>query len=172
MTKQFLGKCNGEFAEKIINFSDKLNQLDWQAQAIYKKLVSDNETFQWTKEDVKSAISLYEMFLCLHFLFPNTELVPTPEIDRVWHIHILLNTAKYIQDCQRLYGYILHHYSSSDDNLEISQQVAFSLTKHLFLEIFGVDICQNRASYQGSCLILPQHLPQLQRNACLTIPKQ
>ncbi|AFY99357.1 glycine-rich domain-containing protein [Calothrix sp. PCC 6303] len=170
--KQLPSKTNEEFAEKITNFFRKLNQLDFRA--ISKKLTSNTENFQWTEEETKSAIHLYKMFLCLHFLFPNTELVPTVEIDRVWHTHILLNTAKYIEDCQELYGYILHHYSPADDDLEIShkfQKTAFDLTKHLFLEIFGIDICHNVAYHQGRCLILPQHFPQLQRSACLTIPK-
>ncbi|PAX59650.1 glycine-rich domain-containing protein-like [Brunnivagina elsteri] len=170
--KQLLSNNNEEFAEKITNFFRKLNQLD--LQVISKKLTSNSKNFQWTEEEIKSAILRYKMFLCLHFLFPNTELVPTVEIDQVWHTHILLNTAKYIENCQELYGYILHHYSPADDNLEIShkcQETAFALTKHLFLEIFGIDICHNEVYHRGPCLILPQHFPQLQRSACLTIPK-
>lgn len=170
MENQLLFKVDGELAEKIMNFIHRLNELD--LQAVFQKLVSVSESYQ-CKEEVQYIISQYKMLLCLHFLFPDVELAPTQEIDRVWHTHILLNTAKYIEDCQRLYGYILHHYSPNDD-LDMNhkcQQAAWERTKQLFLEIFGIEIYYNRVYHYGRCLILPQRLLQSHRSACLTIPK-
>jgi hypothetical protein len=172
LEKQLLPTIAKGLSEKIVNFWQKLDGLDWDL--ISKNLISSHTQHQWTAEKLQSAINLYKMFLCLHFLFPDIELAPTPEIDRLWHTHILLNTAKYIHDCQQLYGYTLHHYSAVGDKLEMipqHQQLAFDVTKTLFAEIFGVDILQNCGSHWGDCLTLPQQLPNLQTSACLTIPK-
>jgi hypothetical protein len=74
---------NQGLSEKIYSFFNKLNKLDWQPVA--KKLIfSDNGTGR-TLQQTESAISLYKMFLCLHFLFPDTELVPTKEIWIISH---------------------------------------------------------------------------------------
>ncbi|MUG94105.1 hypothetical protein F7734_17585 [Scytonema sp. UIC 10036] len=156
--------------EKISTFSEKLYKLDLQPVA--KKLMCCDRGHGWTAQQTELAISLYKMFLCLHFLFPDTELIPTKEIDEVWHTHILLNTDRYIQDCQELYGYILHHYSPVNENLEVQHQhyaTARAVTKTLFEKLFGVSVLENQEPQSPSCLILS--LSSLQESACLTIPK-
>jgi Glycine-rich domain-containing protein-like len=91
-------------------FLYKLNNLDLQTVA--RKLMSKSDGRGWTFQQTEVAIARYKMFLHLQFLFPNTQLVPTKEIDEVWHAHILTDTRRYIDDCENLYGYILHHRSS------------------------------------------------------------
>jgi len=48
-----------------------------------------------------------------HFLFlagtSDTIVIPTEEIDAFWHHHIL-DTAKYEQDCMRIFGFFIHHF--------------------------------------------------------------
>jgi hypothetical protein len=39
-------------------------------------------------------------------------IAPTNEVDIFWHHHIL-DTEKYINDCQKIFGYYLHHYPYS-----------------------------------------------------------
>jgi hypothetical protein len=41
-------------------------------------------------------------------MYPDTMLVGSPEIDDIWHQHVL-DTRKYHADCQHLFGFYLHH---------------------------------------------------------------
>lgn len=144
-----------ELSEKIYFFFQKLNKLDLQLVA--KKLISNNGN-AWTAQKTENAISLYKMYLCLHFLFPKIQLVPTKDIDEVWHAHILLNTYKYIQDSQELYGYILHHYSCIDETETVQQQYnsrAGEITKMLLSKIFEVCFFSDTKYQLAACLILP-----------------
>lgn len=45
--------------------------------------------------------------------FLSQEIVrePTPDVDKFWHHHIL-DTKKYAQDCNNMFGYFLHHQPS------------------------------------------------------------
>ena len=83
-------------------FFQKLKELD--LEPIAHQLMQDG----WTRQQATWAISRYLMFLFLVYLHPQMRLVPTQEIDRVWHYHIL-HTRKYFQDCQLLFGRFIHH---------------------------------------------------------------
>lgn len=146
-------------SEKISTFFSKLNQLDLQLVA--QKLMSFNNGNGWTVQKSESAINLYKMFLCLHFLFPDIELVPTKEIDEVWHTHILLNTYKYIQDCQELYGYIFHHYSVDEiSNVQYqNRETAIAVTNFLFENLFGVSVWGNSKYQLAACITIPLYNP-------------
>lgn len=150
-------------------FLSKLNTLDLKPVA--NKLVSSANG--WTIQQAELAINRYKKFLCLHFLFPCIELVPTKEIDEVWHAHILLDTNQYIQDCNNLYGYILHHRSPSNEN-EVqhqSQEKAFAITNTLFEKLFGEDILENTKYQPACCMTLPAY-PRtlLEISACVSLP--
>lgn len=54
-------------------------------------------------------ITMYRRFLALNLLYPELTIVPTDEMDEVWHTHIL-DTAKYDADCDMLFGAKLHHF--------------------------------------------------------------
>lgn len=62
----------------------------------------------WTIEQVFSAIREYRAFLHAIRNYPRELLAPTKHVDTVWHHHIL-DTRKYIEDCQRLFGRYIHH---------------------------------------------------------------
>ncbi len=95
----------------------------------------------WTHQETKQAIAGYLNFLYLIHLYPNLPLVPTQEIDQVWHHHIL-DTSKYAEDCQMLFGYFVHHFpyfglrGESDRH---NWQCAVEQTQALFQEHFGED---------------------------------
>lgn len=158
----------------IINmFTNKLDDLNWQPVA--QKLMSKKNGNGWTEAETQAAIARYKMFLTIHFLFPDKELVPTQEIDEVWHTHILLNTAQYFQDCQHLFGHFLHHRSADEiDETEAQhQEAAFAATCNLFERVFGIGALGDTNSSAAACLSLPIHpSPALISAACLTIPKQ
>jgi hypothetical protein len=42
-------------------------------------------------------------------LFPEEDTAPLADVDTFWHYHIL-DTMKYATDCERVFGYFLHHY--------------------------------------------------------------
>lgn len=59
-------------------------------------------------EDVDNAIIFYRRFLYLCVKYPDTAFAPTPEVDEVWHDHIL-HTEKYMRDCTDIAGTFIHH---------------------------------------------------------------
>ena len=93
----------------------------------------------WSREKTTGAIARYLMFLCLIYLYPNRPIIPTLEIDAVWHQHIL-DTKKYAEDCQRLFGRFIHHFPYFGQRGESDREnlyLAFAETQALFQERFG-----------------------------------
>ncbi|MBD2682744.1 MULTISPECIES: hypothetical protein [Nostoc] len=134
-----------------------------------------SENGGWTALQTEVAIAHYKMFLCLHFLFPSMELIPTKEVDAVWHTHILLDTYQYIQDCHDLYGYILHHRSSlgNSNESECHQDIGFLLTQALFDKLFESGIWKNINSQIAPYESLPMcSNPSIEKSACLILPKK
>jgi hypothetical protein len=115
----------------------KLNSLDFGAIAF--KLMHPKEGEGWTKEQVNRAIAKYAMFLCLIALYPGLRIIPSREIDRVWHHH-LSDTQKYAEDCQKLFGCFIHHSPYAGLRGEEDEQSwsgAFEHTKVLLEYHFG-----------------------------------
>ncbi|MCG9628398.1 hypothetical protein L1D34_26635, partial [Vibrio mediterranei] len=64
----------------------------------------------WTLEGVKDAISQYRNFMFLLYLYhKDHKVVPSIEVDEIWHHHIL-DTRKYFSDCEEVYGEYMHHF--------------------------------------------------------------
>lgn len=76
-------------------------------------LMDSKEGCGWTLLQVSHAIERYKTFLFISYLYPEVLLVPTQEIDRVWHVHIL-HTRKYRQDCEILFGHFIDHEPNSE----------------------------------------------------------
>src|SRR5919202_2888806 len=109
-------------------FSSKLQELD--LEPIKNQLMQSG----WTRQQTTWAINRYKMFLSVIYLNPHTPLVPTQEIDFVWHCHIL-HTRKYYQDCQMLFGRFIHHEPDSLQGRQADQlslDAAFAQTTALF----------------------------------------
>ncbi len=128
-------------------FRNKLKQLDLKSIA-YELIYSSDE--KWTFEQTNQAMEHYSMFLCLIYLYPNRKLVPTQEIDKVWHHHIL-DTMKYAEDCEMLFGRFIHHFpyfgkrgKGDRENL----YTAFAETERLFQEHFGIKLIRGEESLQ------------------------
>jgi hypothetical protein len=118
-------------------FEEKLEQLDLEPIAF--QLMHSGEA-EWTYQRTMQAIAQYRQFLYLIYLYPNRSLVPTQECDRVWHHHIL-DTSKYAEDCEMLFGRFIHHFPYFGLRGESDRQnlhVAFEQTQTLFQEHFGV----------------------------------
>ncbi len=104
--------------------------------------------YEWNREKTLGAIALYQMFLFLLYLYPNKTIVPPlPEVDLIWHEHIL-NTPKYIEDSQMLFGRYIHHVPTYSLTPEAQKQTetAWSETLDLWRQHFGEDIFANANS--------------------------
>ena len=123
----------------VQKFIGQLAHLD--LQPIAYRLIHSNED-KWNIQQTKQAISCYRMFLLLVYLYPNCQLVPNQEIDRVWHYHIL-DTMKYAEDCEMLFGKFIHHFPYFGERGKIDRenlQKAFEQTQVIFEEHFGISM--------------------------------
>jgi hypothetical protein len=87
------------------------------------------------------AAELYRCFLKLCVLYPGRSLVPTVDIDRAWHAHVL-DTAKYRADCDRVFGRPLEHFpyaGLAGEEDRAAWRAEFARTRVLFAEHFGTD---------------------------------
>jgi hypothetical protein len=63
----------------------------------------------WSRDKADAVETEYRRFLYLMKAFPNEQTAPLVDVDTFWHYHIL-DTVKYAADCERAFGYFLHHY--------------------------------------------------------------
>ncbi len=96
--------------------------------------------YGWSKEDVSLMNGYYKKWLALHECYPELTTAPSAKLDEYWHMHIL-DTKKYMEDCQMIFGKYLHHYpyfglEGDKDDLDSS----FEVTKELFKHHFGHDL--------------------------------
>jgi len=73
------------------------------------KLMDPEEGEGWTREFVERVELEYKRFLALLAKYPQEPIAPGREVDRFWHAHIL-DTQKYVEDCERVFGHYLHHF--------------------------------------------------------------
>jgi hypothetical protein len=66
----------------------------------------------WDIEKVDTVTLRYRWFLQTIRSEPDASLAPPRDVDLFWHHHIL-DTRKYIEDCQRLFGQYIHHFPYS-----------------------------------------------------------
>lgn len=62
----------------------------------------------WDLSQRRRARDRYAKFLGLAARHPGVALAPTRDIDEMWHLHMLRPRA-YVEDCHRLFGYVLDH---------------------------------------------------------------
>jgi hypothetical protein len=108
---------------------------------INEKLQYDNPGL-WSNETIAQTEIDYRRFLALNLLYPSTTLVVNKILDDYWHQHIL-DTHKYAADCDKLFGFFLHHYPyfgmrDDEDGRRILE--AFAVTQQLWDEAFGVSL--------------------------------
>lgn len=72
----------------------------------------------WSKDKAAEQVGKYRNFLKM--ISTGMTCVPTKDVDEVWHTHIL-DTEEYTKDCQRCFGYYVHHRPYlADDTLQRS----------------------------------------------------
>lgn len=73
------------------------------------KLMDPEEGKGWSKEMVDRMEVEYKRFLTILVKYPDAVIAPSKDVDAFWHGHIL-DTMKYAEDCERVFGYFLHHF--------------------------------------------------------------
>lgn len=142
MSKNLMEKIdNGEVFNSFVsnetmdNAMSMVKSLDFNI--MNDKLVNH---YKWLKNDVLLMDDYYKKWLALHICYPDLEIAPNEKLDDYWHNHIL-DTKKYMNDCQMVLGAYLHHYpyfglEGDKSNLDM----AFSITRALFKKHFGDDL--------------------------------
>jgi hypothetical protein len=80
----------------------------------------------------------------------NVVLVPTYQIDLMWHTHILSNLSGYFMDCKAIMGNILNHDDSLNERTADGPlDRSFKGTKALWKESYGEDYFVKGGMYRG-----------------------
>lgn len=94
----------------------------------------------WTDERIAATEANYRRLLALNILHPSETHVVNKLIDDYWHQHIL-DTRKYAEDCQTLFGKFLHHDPyfgiNGPEDLQRNRD-GFAITQQLWEETFRV----------------------------------
>lgn len=112
--------------------------------------------------EADQAVALYRCFLKLCLLHPGARIVPTRQLDRVWHAHVL-DTAKYRADCDHLFGHFVDHFPYAGLQGEDDRRAwrdDFARTRRLFAEHFGAELgaqpapsaCGNHGDGSDCCI--------------------
>jgi len=129
---------------------------------VYKLMHPEPGETRMTLARADQDIALYRCFLKLCVLHPATTIVPTRQLDHVWHTH-MLDTAKYRADCDWVFGFFLDHFPYFGFRGEEDRRAwrdDFAHTHRLFEEHFNVDVgsqpaasaCSNHGDGSGCCV--------------------
>lgn len=133
------------------NAIDYINNMDMSK--IEEKLQKKDPlvSVEWSEQEVCQAIRYYKNFLILNVKYGDQKKIipPSLEMDEIWHHHIL-DTRKYITDCNNIFGYYFHHYPyfgtrGEDDKKALD--LTFNITQELHLEEFGEYIYEIKNSF-------------------------
>lgn len=103
------------------------------------KLMHEESGEAWSRAQADAVEFEYRRFLYLMKKYPTEHAAPRMDVDIFWHYHIL-DTMKYAQDCQAVFGYFLHHFPyiglRGADDLEAHHRVGARM-RTLYEETFG-----------------------------------
>lgn len=131
------------------------------------KLLQPGSPVQWTEDQAKMVEQEYRKFLTLRILHPKTPIVPDSTVDVFWHQHIL-DTQKYADDCQSVFGEFMHHFPyfglrGKEDAATL--QSTFKVTGEAYEAAFGgppkgmwvmASDCGRLGCAVGNCHVKPQ----------------
>ncbi len=122
--------------------SDKINEAMTLVNSLDLKQMDDKlvNFYGWAEEEVSLMNDYYKKWLAIHVAYPELAIAPSVKLDEYWHMHIL-DTKKYMEDCQLIFGHYLHHYpyfglEGDKENLDSG----FETTRKLFQHHFNHDL--------------------------------
>jgi hypothetical protein len=93
----------------------------------------------WSLEKANAVEQEYRRFLYLTKKYPGEQAAPLMDTDIFWHYHIL-DTQKYAEDCQAVFGFFLHHFPyvglRGEDDLAAHDRAGKRMAE-LYEETFG-----------------------------------
>ena len=92
---------------KIASFNKFTSNLD--LEPIKFSLTQREDGPNWSLNKAETLEVWYRRFLYLSSIYNEKVLVPSKDIDMFWHTHIL-DTQKYMLDCENLFGRYVHHF--------------------------------------------------------------
>jgi hypothetical protein len=129
-------KLTNRSVERVI---DAIEALDLEP---VKQRVMDAELGEgWTREYAESIERGYKNYLTMLTKYQEDaeDIVLSKDVDEFWHAHIL-QTIKYTDDCDRVFGMYLHHnpHIGERTQADIERKVALAeKTRRLYQEEFG-----------------------------------
>lgn len=133
-----------------LKFSDliaKMARVDFSPIVRYLQRKDKNH---WTEEKALSELENFKVFLALCGIagFP---VVPTKDIDEVWHACIL-HTSFYMRLCNLLFGKYIHHRpSDGTKKVKRNNRRNFKQTAVLFKKLSGLDAYPEVKHKDGNC---------------------
>jgi Glycine-rich domain-containing protein-like len=101
---------------------------------------------------LQQGVQKYHQFLTLtaHAQSRGIILVPTYQIDLMWHTHILSSIHDYQQDCRKIMNRELYHDDSLTDREEGGLlDVSYTATAQLWKDVYGTDYVVPGGMYRG-----------------------
>lgn len=141
---------------------ERVGRLDFSH--INKKLQYDDPSY-WTDERIVDAEEAYRRFLALNLLYPEETLAVNELLDEYWHNHIL-DTRKYAEDCDHVFGKLLHHYpyfGLPGEEDEGENVPAFAVTQEIWEKAFGSPLVKRTKLEERPRLTLDRVLVGLDR---------
>jgi hypothetical protein len=89
-------------------------------------------------DKIDQAVEDYRKFLALCLEFPGFPIVPSYDMDEVWHQHVLF-TAKYREDCNTVFGQFFEHvpyFGRTESNVDEDDRVLTN-TRSLWEKVYG-----------------------------------
>lgn len=83
--------------------SDRIDEIELHPVWVYVQ-----QKLKWPTARVEAAVKDYREYLRACLQNRRGGNTPTPDVDEVWHAHIL-HTKKYAEDCKNALGFFLHH---------------------------------------------------------------
>lgn len=123
---------------------NKITSLDFMRQ---KNKMQEKRSEGWSEGKLNIVEGQYKRMLFLWTKYNSLGLPPSNDIDVFWHYHIL-DTRKYHADCQKIFGYYLHHnpYYGIDDN-KSKLLKAFENTLVLYKKEFNEELYEIEEIY-------------------------
>jgi hypothetical protein len=123
---------------------------------LYNDLVKINKKYA---EKADKYIYLYRCILKIAAMYPLSHIAPPRCVDDLLHIHIL-NTEKYKQDCEKIFGEFVHHNPYANGTKEFLDSWKFTIDK--LRECFQISVSDTKTYTDDElepvgCWLLPRN---------------
>ncbi len=139
--------------EQVVAALKRVEQLD--LQPVHELLRAEDPDF-WTEQALAETELAYRRFLALNLLYPAETVAVNGILDEFWHHHIL-DTQKYADDCEAVFGSFLHHYphfGRVDEADRERKHAAFAVTQEIWEKAFGTSLLDQFESTRQARLTL------------------